>query len=56
MNILQLDYDWSRIKVLSYNKWSLKENLVMEAEIILTLAMMIDICIRIIAERDVHYL
>lgn len=27
----------------------------MEAEIILTLAMMIDICIRIIAERDVFY-
>jgi hypothetical protein len=33
----------------------LKENTVIEAEIILTIAMMIDICIRIIAEREVIY-
>ncbi|CAD8065078.1 unnamed protein product [Paramecium sonneborni] len=49
---IALNYD---ISIIIDPEQNLKENMVIEAEIILTLAMMIDICIRIIAEREYFF-
>ncbi|CAD8045154.1 unnamed protein product [Paramecium primaurelia] len=46
---------FSVVQIIIDPEQNLKENMVIEAEIILTLAIMIDICIRIIAEREYFF-
>ncbi|CAD8051287.1 unnamed protein product [Paramecium primaurelia] len=46
---------FSVVQIIIDPEQNLKENMVIEVEIILTLAIMIDICIRIIAEREYFF-